>query len=46
MIAGVIIQNAPVKVVVLAVGPSLTAFGINNALPDTTLQCETRMVGL
>jgi hypothetical protein len=38
MIAGFIVQNAPVRAVVLATGPSLSAFGINNALPDTTLQ--------
>jgi hypothetical protein len=38
MIAGFIIQNGPVKAVVRAIGPSLAAFGINNALPDTTLQ--------
>jgi hypothetical protein len=38
MIAGFIVQTAPVKAVVRAVGPSLTAFGIANALPDTTLQ--------
>jgi len=38
MIAGFIVQNAPVKTVVRAIGPSLLAFGINNALPDTTLQ--------
>jgi hypothetical protein len=38
MIAGFIIQNAPVRAVVRAIGPSLAAFGINNALPDTTLQ--------
>jgi hypothetical protein len=38
MIAGFIIQNGPVRAVVLAVGPSLSAFGISNALPDTTLQ--------
>jgi pSer/pThr/pTyr-binding forkhead associated (FHA) protein len=38
MIAGFIIQNGPVRAVVRAIGPSLTAFGINNALPDTTLQ--------
>lgn len=38
MIAGFIIQNAPVRAVLRAVGPSLTAFGITNALPDTTLQ--------
>jgi hypothetical protein len=38
MIAGFIIQNGPVRAVVLAIGPSLTGFGIANALPDTTLQ--------
>ncbi len=38
MIAGFIIQNGPVRALILAVGPSLSAFGINNALPDTTLQ--------
>jgi hypothetical protein len=38
MIAGFIIQSAPVRAVVLAIGPSLSAFGITNALPDTTLQ--------
>jgi hypothetical protein len=38
MIAGFIVQNGPAKAVVRAIGPSLSAFGINNALPDTTLQ--------
>ena len=38
MIAGFIIQNGDVRAVVRAIGPSLSAFGINNALPDTTLQ--------
>lgn len=38
MIAGFIVQNASVKAVVEAIGPSLAAFGITNALPDTTLQ--------
>jgi hypothetical protein len=38
MIAGFIIQNGPVRAVVRAIGPSLAAFGINNALSDTTLQ--------
>ena len=38
MIAGFIVQSAPVKAVVRAIGPSLTAFGISNALADTTLQ--------
>jgi hypothetical protein len=38
MIAGFIIQSGPVKAVVRAIAPSLSAFGINNALPDTTLQ--------
>ena len=38
MIAGFIVQNGPAKAVVRAIGPSLSGFGINNALPDTTLQ--------
>ena len=38
MIAGFIVLNAPVKVVVRAIGPSLLAFDINNALADTTLE--------
>jgi hypothetical protein len=38
MIAGFIVQVAPVKAVIRAIGPSLTAFGITNALADTTLQ--------
>lgn len=38
MIAGLTIQNGPVRLVVRAIGPSLLAFGINNALPDTTLE--------
>jgi hypothetical protein len=38
MIAGFIIQNGVVRAVVRAIGPSLSAFGISNALPDTTLQ--------
>ncbi|MFN2623346.1 MAG: hypothetical protein ABR611_10915, partial [Chthoniobacterales bacterium] len=38
MIAGFIIQNGPVRVVVTALGPSLLAFGVSNALPDTTLE--------
>jgi plastocyanin len=38
MIAGFIIQNGPVKAVIRAIGPSLAAFGIAKALPDTTLQ--------
>jgi hypothetical protein len=38
MIAGFIIQTGDVRAVIRAIGPSLTAFGINNALPDTTLQ--------
>ncbi|MEY2586095.1 MAG: hypothetical protein QOD80_2121 [Verrucomicrobiota bacterium] len=38
MTAGFITQNGPVKIVVLGTGPSLTPFGIPNALPDTTLQ--------
>jgi hypothetical protein len=38
MIAGFIVQNAPLKAVVRAIGPSLLAYGINNALADTTLE--------
>jgi uncharacterized delta-60 repeat protein len=38
MIAGFIVQNAAGRTVVRAIGPSLAAFGITNALPDTTLQ--------
>jgi plastocyanin len=38
MIAGFIIQQGDVRAVIRAIGPSLIAFGINNALPDTTLQ--------
>jgi hypothetical protein len=40
MIAGFIVQNAPVQAVVRAIGPSLAIFGITNALPDTTLQLK------
>jgi hypothetical protein len=40
MIAGFIVQNAPVMAVIRAIGPSLTAFGIASALPDTTLQLK------
>ena len=40
MIAGFIIQNGPIRAVVRAIGPSLTAFGVNNALPNTTLQIK------
>ena len=42
MIAGFIIQNGPVRAVVRAIGPSLGAFGITNALPDTTLQLRNQ----
>jgi hypothetical protein len=38
MIAGFIIQSGDVRAVIRAIGPSLSAFGINNALSDTTLQ--------
>jgi hypothetical protein len=41
MIAGFIIQNGSVKAVIRAIGPSLSAFGVTNALPDTTLQVKT-----
>jgi dUTPase len=42
MIAGFIVQNAPVRAAIRAVGPSLLALGINNALPDTTLQLRDK----
>ena len=42
MISGFIIQNGPVRAVVRAIGPSLAAFGITNALPDTTLQLRNQ----
>jgi uncharacterized protein YkwD len=38
MIGGFIVQNGSVRVVVSALGPSLAALGITNALPNTTLQ--------
>jgi|GEM_PF-2608671 len=38
LIGGFIVQNGSVKVVVAALGPSLTPFGVTNALSDTTLQ--------
>jgi formylglycine-generating enzyme required for sulfatase activity/pimeloyl-ACP methyl ester carboxylesterase len=38
LIAGFIVQNGSVRIVVRAIGPSLATFGINNALLDTTLQ--------
>jgi predicted Abi (CAAX) family protease len=42
MIAGFIIQKGSVRLVIRAIGPSLTAFGISNALPDTTLQLRNQ----
>ncbi len=42
MIAGFIVQNAPVRAVVRAIGPSLKQFGINNALADTTLELRNQ----
>jgi N-acetylmuramoyl-L-alanine amidase len=38
LIAGFIVQNGPVRAAIRAIGPSLVAFNITNALPDTTLQ--------
>ena len=37
MIAGLVVQSNNKQVVVRALGPTLTGFGINNALPDPTL---------
>ena len=42
MIAGFIVQNAPVKAAIRGIGPSLTALGIGNALPDTTLELRDK----
>jgi hypothetical protein len=42
MIAGFIVQNGPVRAVVLAIGPSLVPLGITNALPDTTLELRNQ----
>jgi hypothetical protein len=38
LIGGFIVHNGSVRVVMRAIGPSLAAFGVTNALPDTTLQ--------
>jgi hypothetical protein len=46
MIAGFTVQNGSVKVVVTALGPSLTQFGVANALPDTTLELRDGNGGL
>ena len=40
MIGGFIIQRVATKVVVRAIGPSLSAFGVNGALPDPTLELK------
>jgi hypothetical protein len=37
MIAGLVVQSHSKPVVVRALGPTLTGFGVNNALPDPTL---------
>jgi hypothetical protein len=42
MIAGFIIQEGDVRAVVRAIGPSLSGFGVSNALPDTTLQVRDK----
>jgi len=42
LIGGFIIQNGSVQVVVTALGPSLTPFGVTNALNDTTLQLRNQ----
>jgi uncharacterized delta-60 repeat protein len=46
MIAGFIVQNGPMNVVLRAIGPSLSIFGISNALPDTTLQLRDQNGGI
>lgn len=42
MIAGFLVQNWPVRVVVRAIGPSLAAFGINNAYLIQPSKSRTR----
>jgi hypothetical protein len=42
MIAGFIIQSGLVRAAIRAIGPSLTQFGITNALPDTTLEIRDK----
>ncbi|MCA1659835.1 MAG: hypothetical protein LC642_04740, partial [Verrucomicrobiaceae bacterium] len=42
MIAGFIVQNAPVKAAVRGIGPSLSKFGVPNPLPDTTLELRDK----
>jgi hypothetical protein len=37
MIAGLVVQSSNKPVIVRALGPTLTSFGISNALPDPTL---------
>jgi hypothetical protein len=46
MIAGFIVQNAPVRAVIRAIGPSLTAFGITDALADPSLQLRDQNGGI
>jgi hypothetical protein len=46
MIAGFIIVNNPLKVVVRGIGPSLTNFGVPNALADPTLELRDGNGGL
>jgi len=46
MIAGLVVQSHSKPVVIRALGPTLTAFGINNALPDPTLSLYDANGGL
>ena len=43
LIAGIIVQNADKKILVRAVGPSLTGFGIANAMTDPQLELHDKM---
>jgi hypothetical protein len=38
LIAGIVVQSADKKVIICAIGPSLTAFGISDALADPELE--------
>jgi hypothetical protein len=38
MIGGFIVQGGPKKVILRAIGPELTRYGVQNVLPDPTLE--------
>jgi predicted outer membrane repeat protein len=42
MIAGFVVQNAPVKAGIRGIGPSLSSLGVQNPLPDPTLELRNK----